>query len=825
VFHRPTPSTPPTPRLALAALLLAALPWPVPAAAGPYRIGPVETAEGGAAFTWPEEAFAIRTMIAPEEPTPPAPQLDARARFGLDGSHLVVEVSVRNRVAREHPLDRSLRDRDALILELGGPAGEIELTVAPGDDPRHPEPRMHLEDRRPWSGEAAPAPLEPRLTRQRLEAGYRLTLAVDLAPLGAGPGAGPFTLRLTVHDTERDGSAPHRVRWPATGPPASFEAGEAPSAPLAWAATVAAPSMRHLEARVQAIPEYAGREVHLERDGERIASAPLRETGGRSLATFRLPLPGPAGEAPPLTVHVEEAGSRPVGVPDLGALRARRLALEPVGLDAYVFSGPTLPDPAAPRPLTLAALAGDARLSVRWFNEHGELVTRADRPGRYGAVVRIERPDAPELERLLTAYRTATPVDWARFDGRAIMDLPDGVGIDRNVLHEQDQAIGAYLQQQFVESLTADPESAVLFAALYESATLEPPYPPVAELERAWWAGTRRARYALENRWPGPIGPPASLAPDTAPTLRSGLPDEAGFTAAQVNPIETFAREWAEAEGGFALAIARHGILVVNQAYGQAGGRRVTRSRRGPIGTLGELPVAILAAIASAQDLLDPGAPAGRLLPPLEAGFPDLALEHLLTHTAGFEPLAPARGIDLAERAGGLAGHITPGARHRPSGVHYRLLSLALENATGQSIHALVRKHVLEPIGASATDFRGPGAGRATADNLARIGQLLLAEGRWGEKRLFSEAASDRLRPHRLTELLGPKTPHVAGWALFPLDHPALGEGAFGHTAPSGTTLIVAPAHDLVITLMRYEPGPGYASRRAKLIELIAGGQ
>jgi len=199
---------------------------------------------------------------------------------------------------------------------------------------------------------------------------------------------------------------------------------------------------------------------------------------------------------------------------------------------------------------------------------------------------------------------------------------------------------------------------------------------------------------------------------------------------------------------------------------------------------------------------------------------------HLLSHSAGFWGHWGDMENDFEHKVAQFYPHLKIGAAHQYNGASLALGSKILEQVAGEALPQLYKKHLLEPLGCSNTEISNSSwNARGTAMDLARIGQLLLNRGAYGDKRYFSAATFEKMLPQRLTKLLGPRTTMEWGIGLiwwstwFPSD--GLNPGAFTHGAGSGTRLIVDPEYDLVLTVTRDDSGANFLKYAGQFNRLV----
>ena len=366
--------------------------------------------------------------------------------------------------------------------------------------------------------------------------------------------------------------------------------------------------------------------------------------------------------------------------------------------------------------------------------------------------------------------------------------------------------------------------------------------------------------------------------------LRPGEAREAGLAPDRVARIApacaAFLGPPAPAYPGFVVLAARHGVVVVHEAGGDA----VRYGAQGPVepvpmrtdtlfdvASLSKLFTALVVVRLAERGLLDLDAPVRAYLP----GFPTVPVRSLLTHTSGL----PAE-IDLGpypDHAACLAAIAAqppaypPGAGYRYSDLGPITAAAVAERVTGRRLDALVAELITGPLGLADTGYRPldrplepavlartaaterqPWTGRgmvhgtvhdenayhlggiaghagifSTAHDLAVLAQTLLNGGSYGEVRLLGEKwAREMLREQNAH--LGPAAARGLGWQLNQpgyMDELA-SPTAFGHTGFTGTSLVADPATGVLLVLLTNrvhptrEQGKDGAWRRAPAREL-----
>ena len=109
--------------------------------------------------------------------------------------------------------------------------------------------------------------------------------------------------------------------------------------------------------------------------------------------------------------------------------------------------------------------------------------------------------------------------------------------------------------------------------------------------------------------------------------------------------------------------------------------------------------------------------------------------------------------------------------------------------------------------------------------DIAKIGQMLLNKGKYGNMQFFSEDTFAKMLPSKLTDVLGPDTNIEWGIGVMPwFSGEGLGKGTFGHGAASSATLRIDPINDLVIVMTRNTAGKNFGKYHPQFIKAIVDG-
>ena len=183
----------------------------------------------------------------------------------------------------------------------------------------------------------------------------------------------------------------------------------------------------------------------------------------------------------------------------------------------YVFSDPEFPANyfgAGGRVVT--RMLFPVRVKVTYYDRDYREVTRADKPGRYGAVVRLDFNGGVTSYRFITLFRTPEKIYWGDNPGSISgITLPPGVGLNPDVVQRQEADISRVMRDSF---LGVSPRSAMLFAGLSETSPQDPPAVGANNVivrDRAWWHGLRK-KLGLEAQYPRLVHLPTGYDADPA---------------------------------------------------------------------------------------------------------------------------------------------------------------------------------------------------------------------------------------------------------------------------------------------------------------------
>lgn len=309
-----------------------------------------------------------------------------------------------------------------------------------------------------------------------------------------------------------------------------------------------------------------------------------------------------------------------------------------------------------------------------------------------------------------------------------------------------------------------------------------------------------------------PPSPAAALPSDTTTyfpgaTWRTASPEQVGIPSSVLDRVDQ--RMAAGAWRGLNSFLAiRHGYLAKETYYGGS-----SRDDVHTMQSVSKSVTSLVAGIAADDGSLDVDAPVLSLLPRYQGASPDprlsrVASRHLLEMRSGinfYENPYPGSPLETLNNSRGDWVRIAleqpfnaePGALWQYNSGGVIALGAAVASATSTPFHGYARDRLFTPLGITGqywyvsaydTTVHTGGGLNLRAIDLAKIGYLVLHEGRWNDRRIVSRewlARSTAPVTRGTPPLGGVGTDYGLLWWLAPID-PA------GSTADPGNRVIIA---------------------------------
>lgn len=495
------------------------------------------------------------------------------------------------------------------------------------------------------------------------------------------------------------------------------------------------------------------------------------------------------------------------------------------------------------QPFLVDSLWGRVPLTVRWFDANGQEAKSPRGPGRYAAYIEVRPKNGPVIRRARTFYAFDPAVAAAMFQSPPLempkVSLP---GFAPEAWKAHGEEINQWFSRSTLTTLLEHERAAILIASAAEWDGDAPMagVSNVADMRhQEHHLAIKRRILGIERKYP-PLEPRPS-ADKLSPVLTEGSPAAAGFASDLPARLREFAEQWHEQAGEpFTLVVARRGVIVFHEAIGQRTGEPVTRDTAYGMFSISKCVTGLMLMHLLDRGLLNLDAPLGDVLPDLPRDGPGvITLRHCMMHTSGLS--GHGRWDSLNNPwldnviANGMESH-RPAYRY--SGVAFDLAGMAMQLVTAKSMPRLFRDHLFEPLEFKNAKVVELGSGvHLRAIDLARLGQVILNRGRYGNYILYREQSADLFLPVPYETYFPGLAPNTGDYGLgirmASEPHPHAGENGIpedavipsprtvGHGAFGGSIFRVDLEHDIVITMGRFSSGDDYSQHLRRLLLIV----
>ena len=512
----------------------------------------------------------------------------------------------------------------------------------------------------------------------------------------------------------------------------------------------------------------------------------------------------------------------------------------------YTFEPGKFPELDWDRPDFVEKVMGKFPLKARWFNSELNEVNAPEEPGRYTFYVEAKTPEDKIIRRASTVY--CRPRNWFGWSERpsAFLDFIPVDGIDRAVWKEHEDAIAAFAGRTVLLSILRQQDGAILMSYLQEM-KMTGAKPALTDTpiicDHDYHLALKRKILGVENKYPA-LKMPQRIESKKAPVLREGTEEEAGFKPGTAEKIREVCHAWFEESGEpFITLVARHGVVIVHEPFGQWTWGRLTRNSPTEMASLTKLVTGLMFAQFVDQRLINIDDPAGKFLPDYPVtGEKVITLRQCFTHTTGLYGHEEWGGMHNPWLDNVIANgleYLTPGKVHEYNGMGYDLAGKVMEIVSGKSIFRLMRENLFDPLEMKNTTLEEDLGFScfSTAGDFAKFGQLLLNKGSYGELEFFSPQTFEKILPMPLNEyypdidkdwgigITWMRQAHPeAGKNEIPKDATVLSRNVIGHGSATSAILRVDLDNDLVIAQSRRRGGKAYDEYLAKFLMAIEDG-
>ena len=322
-----------------------------------------------------------------------------------------------------------------------------------------------------------------------------------------------------------------------------------------------------------------------------------------------------------------------------------------------------------------------------------------------------------------------------------------------------------------------------------------------------------------------------------AMVIHKGTLADAGMKADTPERLRKIATEWTTANKvPNTIMIVRHGVEVFHEAFGSID-KTTSTTLDSKFGTASVTKphAGLLLAQFIDQGLISLDDPVGKYLPDFPtAGDKVLTIRECMNHTSGLEGHGNWGGLNnpfLDNVIGCSPEMLKPGEIVQYNGMGLDLTGKIMEAVSGKSIFRLMQENFFIPLGQDHPVFCDLGFGlECTSADLARVGQLMMNKGSYGDTVFFSPETFEKIKPlpvkNRYPALKDSDWVYGAGITTMneyrptaekngtifvgtsiPQDQKVLSAQTIGHGSASGCILRVDPLNDLVVTMVRPQYG------------------
>ena len=298
-------------------------------------------------------------------------------------------------------------------------------------------------------------------------------------------------------------------------------------------------------------------------------------------------------------------------------------------------------------------------------------------------------------------------------------------------------------------------------------------------------------------------------------------------------------KEWAKKSGEpFAMLIAKEGKILFHSAFGENLRGKFTITEPAEIASITKLYTGLLFAQFVDQGIIRIDDFVGSFLPGFDTkGDKAITLRQCFTHTTGFFGHGSFGGAQNPWFDNALSlwiPNIPVGTYHKYNGMGYNLAGKVMEISSGKSIFHLMQEHLFSPLQLNNTslDIDLAYGIKATAYDMAVVGQMLLNKGKYGNLQFFSDETYKAILPVNL-EIYFPKIKNVE-WGIgitsmntYAKDEKTgekraiLSDQIIGHGSATSSILRVDPKNHIVITQSRMDGGKFYNEYLKKAMLLV----
>ncbi len=498
--------------------------------------------------------------------------------------------------------------------------------------------------------------------------------------------------------------------------------------------------------------------------------------------------------------------------------RLRAFLQEQVECERYVFPPGELPEVQWKNPAMVDNEMGKFSLKVVYYDKNMRQVARADKMGRYAAVIEGELPSGFTMRRFITLY--CSPVEFDDYSENIPVKFNQlksyGISKAQWQLYEQSENRFAFGTMKMLPMHDAD--AAVFLAGLSELDSAANVTDTPRLRDRQWWIAFKQILFgkrATMLSLPKKENTASLLLEETPASITP-------FIQKHLEQIRSVCQDWAGETGVPHVALVVYkGRVVFHEAFNaKASNHAVNVESRLWMASITKLLTGALMMQFVDQRLVELDAPVAKYLPELSQGASsNLTVRQLFTHTTGLDDWAGEWASDWNPALENYIAQALPstkvGEKFSYNRVGYAIAGKVMERITGRAVPYLFQDYLFTPLGMkSAYADNTYGGLYCTAIDLARLGQMLLNRGTYNGHRFFSEDSYRQMLPAKLAGI-----DRLWGIGTSLMEEHGLSLEAFGHAAASGAVFRVDPKNELIIVSARNTVGGNQEEFEKRLVE------
>lgn len=508
----------------------------------------------------------------------------------------------------------------------------------------------------------------------------------------------------------------------------------------------------------------------------------------------------------------------------------------------YTFYPGRFPDLNFENPLLVKKyLGGDYKISITWFDRDLNEVNCPMEPGKYAYYAIAEGSNGRVLKKSATLF--CAPAGWMGWNERLNADLEyfPVNGAPREVWEKHSKAINQLAGFTVFKSIMKQKEGALIQAFVDDvnREQLSPDNVTTPLIRNGdFHARLKQKILNVENKYS--VLQPPKIIEKPVPELKYLSDMEAEEFQKMKAELTIAGNFWMDDNGNpFDMVIAKNGKILFHESFGKDLYGEFTMETESEVASITKLLSGMLFAQFVDQGIIGIDDPVGKYLPDFPLKGPNaITLRHCFTHTAGFDNMA--HGIYGGVYNPWLESTLlltlegdTAGNQLQYNGMGYDLAGKVMEVVSGKSIFRLLREYLYDPLEMDNTehDWDLGYSVHSTAYDLAKVAQLLLNKGSYGNLQFFGEETYEKIIPLELNQFY-PAIDQKWGIGITGMDWKIkdeetgedrflVSQGIIGHGSATASVFWVIPSLDMIITQSRRRGGENYAPNFINMMKVV----